>query len=58
MVKIYCKKIIAGTMLWTEVPSLWQTRVCAELDAMGYVCNEDGTVSPKPINEEEETEEE
>ena len=50
MVKIYVKKITSGTMLWTDVPSLWQSKVIAELEKE-YILNEDGTVTPKPINE-------
>lgn len=43
--KIYIRKILAGTMLWTDVPSLWQNKVKAELERQGYICNDDGTVS-------------
>ena len=45
MIRIYVRKIEAGTMLWTDVPSLWQNKVVAELEAEGYTCNEDGTVT-------------
>lgn len=53
MVKIYIKKILAGTMRWNKVPSLWIDAVCEELDVQGYQLNEDGTVAQKPINEPE-----
>lgn len=50
MVKIYIKRIINGTMLWTDVPSLWMEQVKAQLEADGYQLNDDGTVELKPIN--------
>ncbi len=40
---------------WTiyDVPNLWRAKVEAQIDTDGYVIEEDGTVSPKPVNEEE-----
>lgn len=56
MVKIYVRKVEAGTMLWTEIPALWQSKACAQIEADGYILNEDGTIStPEP--EEIESEE-
>lgn len=52
MVKIYVRKIKANTMLWSDVPSLWQSKVVAELKKEGYTCNEDGTVSLKEADNE------
>ena len=52
MVKIYVRKIKANTMLWSDVPSLWQSKVVAKLKKEGYTCNEDGTVSLKEADNE------
>ena len=40
--------------IWTvnDVPKLWQDKVIAQIDADGYIIEEDGTVSPRLINEE------
>lgn len=45
MVKIYIRKIHAGGMLWTDVPLLWRNEVVKQLEASGYSCNEDGSVT-------------
>ena len=40
---------------WTinDVPNLWKTKVMVQIEADGYIIEEDGTVSPRPVNEEE-----
>lgn len=49
MARIYAAQVIAGEMLWTEIPSLWRKKACAEIEKQGYILNEDGTVSlPEP----------
>jgi hypothetical protein len=35
-----------------DVPNLWKAKVEAQIEADGYIIDEDGTVSPRPINEE------
>lgn len=35
-----------------DVPAIWLGKVEAKIDADGYVIDEDGTVIPRPINEE------
>ena len=55
MVKIYVRKCEAGTMLWTDVPSLWQNKVVEQLEKDGYTCNEDGTVTKvEPVEDQTE----
>lgn len=50
MARIYAKRCEAGEMLWTDIPSLWKKKACAEIEKDGYILNEDGTVSlPEPI---------
>lgn len=61
MVKKYVKalenrEINSSTgSIWTinDVPTLWKAKVEAQIDADGYIIEEDGTVSPRPVNEEE-----
>ena len=38
---------------WTinDVPNLWRAKVEAQIEADGYFIEEDGTVSPRPVNE-------
>lgn len=49
MAKIYATVVINGEKLWTDVPPLWRKKTCAEIEARGYICNPDGTVSlPEP----------
>lgn len=50
MVSIYETRVINKIMLWTDVPKLWRAKTCAKLEEHGYILNEDGTVTPKPIN--------
>ena len=45
MVKFYVTRVIAGVKKWTDVPSLWNKAVQAQLIADGYILNDDGTVS-------------
>ena len=39
---------------WTidDVPNLWKTKVMVQIETDGYIIEEDGTVSPRPVNEE------
>ena len=61
MVKKYVKALenreinSATGSTWTinDVPTLWRTKVEAQIDADGYFIEEDGTVSTRPVNEEE-----
>lgn len=34
-----------------DVPTTWRTGVLAQIEADGYIVDEDGTVIPRPINE-------
>ena len=60
MVKKYCKELEARNInnatgeIWNinDVPNLWKAKVEAQIEADGYVVDEDGTVIPKPDNEE------
>lgn len=36
-----------------DVPATWRARVEIRIDTDGYMIDEDGTVIPKPINEDE-----
>ena len=59
MKKKYVKELEARNInsatgsVWTinDVPNLWRAKVEAQIDADGYVIEEDGTVSPRPVNE-------
>lgn len=57
LVSKYVSKIIAGDMKFNEVPALWSKKVMKALEDLGYVINEDGTVT-MPEAEEETSEEE
>lgn len=60
MVKKYCKELEARNInnatgeIWNiaDVPNLWKKKVEAQIEADGYVVDEDGTVVKKPENEE------
>ena len=34
----------------TDVPETWRAAVAAQIDADGYIIDEDGTVIPRPVN--------
>lgn len=36
-----------------DVPSIWKNKVIAQIEKDGYFIEEDGTVSPVPVNEGE-----
>lgn len=35
-----------------DVPSIWLAKVEAKIDADGFVIDSDGTVIPRPVNED------
>jgi hypothetical protein len=41
--------------IWTinDVPNLWRTKVMVQIEADDYIIEEDGTVSPRPVNEDD-----
>jgi hypothetical protein len=36
-----------------DVPSIWKNKVIAQIEKDGYMIEEDGTVSPIPVNDGE-----
>lgn len=56
MAKVYASLCEKGVRNFFTVPTNLQDQVAAIIEADGYVINEDGTVTKKPINEETEEE--
>lgn len=52
MVKLYVSLCEKGAKNFNDVPNNLKASVEKQILADGYVINEDGTVSPRPINEE------
>ena len=53
MAKVYASLCEKGVRNFFTVPANLQEDVAAIIEADGYVINEDGTVTKRPINEEE-----
>ena len=58
MAKVYASLCEKGVRNFFTVPANLQEDVAAIIEADGYVINEDGTVTKRPVNEEELIEEE
>ncbi len=56
MAKVYASLCEKGVRNFFTVPTNLQDQVAAIIESDGYVINEDGTVTKKPINEETEEE--
>lgn len=53
MARVYANLCEKGVRNFFTVPANLQEDVAAIIEADGYVINEDGTVTKRPINEEE-----
>lgn len=54
MVAKYVRKLEEGTMNFNDVPKLWSAKVRKQIEADGYVINDDGTVTKPEEDEQEE----
>lgn len=53
MVKVYVSLCEKGVRNFNSVPKSLQPQVREQIEADGYMINEDGTVVIRPINEED-----
>lgn len=57
MVNWYIYQLTNGLLRYTDIKPFWAKRVKPKLIELGYVINDDGTVSLKNTDTESETEE-